>query len=115
MTESVATHSSINHLHAPVTALMFDCSGTQIYVPDVRDEASDELWDNDRASWSIEYYLGLKPTLNEQKAKVLPLDHRCLLTNVISYTILPQTMLFIRFCFVASRFSFLKILSFQFQ
>ena len=42
----------ITPLHAPVTALMFGCSGTQIYNPEVRDEGSGQFWDNDRASWS---------------------------------------------------------------
>ena len=42
--------ATINHLHAPVTALMFGCSGTQIYDPEVRDGC--QPWDNDRASWS---------------------------------------------------------------
>ena len=74
-TESVAAHSSrlqptINNcLHAPVTALMFGCYGTQIYDPEIRDEGSGQPWDN---------YLGLKPVLHEWKAKVLQLDHRCL-------------------------------------
>ena len=82
-TESVATHSSrlqptINrllnldmHVHIlnPVTALMFGCSGTQIYDSDIRDECSGQPWDN---------FLGLKPVLHGWKAKVLQLDHRCL-------------------------------------
>ena len=29
------------------------------------------------------YYLGLEPALHGRKAKVLPLDHRCLLQGVI--------------------------------
>ena len=32
--------ATINHLYAPVTALMFRCSGTRIYDPEVRDEGS---------------------------------------------------------------------------
>ena len=32
--------ATVNHLHAPVTALMFDCSGTQVCDPEVRDEGS---------------------------------------------------------------------------
>ena len=40
--------ATINHLHAPVTALMFGCSGIQFYNTEVRDEGSDQPWDNDR-------------------------------------------------------------------
>ena len=36
----------------PSYALMFGCSVTQYYDPEVRDESSGQLWDNDRASWS---------------------------------------------------------------
>ena len=49
--------ATINHLHVPVTALMFGCSGTQIYDPEVRDEGSGQPWDNDRASWSSVLHL----------------------------------------------------------
>ena len=35
--------AAINHLHAPVTALMFGCSGTKIYYPEVRDEDSGQV------------------------------------------------------------------------
>ena len=53
-TESVATHSSIgcNRQSFACPSLMFGCSGTQIYDPEVRDKGSGQLWDNDRASWS---------------------------------------------------------------
>ena len=53
--ESVATQleaATINHLHAPVTALMFGCSGTQIYDPEVRDEGSGQSSDNNQVSRS---------------------------------------------------------------
>ena len=43
--------ATINHLHAPITALMFGCSNTQIYDPEVRDEGSSQPSDSDRASW----------------------------------------------------------------
>ena len=31
---------------------LFSCSGTKIYDPEVRNESSDQPWDNYRASWS---------------------------------------------------------------
>ena len=72
--------ATINHLHAPVTTFMFGCSGTKIYDPEVRDEGSDQLRDNDQAPWySVVYYLGFKHMHHGWKAKVSPLDHCCLL------------------------------------
>ena len=60
----------ISHLHAPVTALMFSCSGTKIYDPEVRNESSGQPWDNYRASWSsvlsflsVHHKLSLKTTV----------------------------------------------------
>ena len=54
MTPLKAESATINRLHAPVTALMFGCSGTIIHNPaEVRDDGSGQPWDNDPwASWS---------------------------------------------------------------
>ena len=54
--------ATINHLHAPVTALTFGCSGAQIYDPEVMDEGLGQPRDNDRASpHDLVFYLGLEP------------------------------------------------------
>ena len=38
-------HQSFAYLGHAVTALMFDCSGTQIYDPDIIDEGSGQPWE----------------------------------------------------------------------
>ena len=56
---------------------MFGCSGTQIYDPEVRDDGSGQPWDNDWASWSSVLPRS-RTCASRVKAKVLPLDRRCL-------------------------------------
>ena len=67
----VATHSSrlqpsITYLHAPVTALMFGCFGTQIHDPDIRDEGSGHLKTNiaEQTIESISLYLSICLTVS---------------------------------------------------
>jgi len=94
-TESEAIHTALGwnrqafaFLHAPVTVLMFGCSGTQIYNPEVRDEGSGQLETtiepHDRA-----YYLVHKLALHERKIKVLYRDlslcNCCLQMSLISH------------------------------
>ena len=43
MTSMKVEAATINHLHAPFTVFMFDCSGSQIYDPEFRDEDSGQL------------------------------------------------------------------------
>ena len=56
-TEILATNSlieaaTVNYLHAAVTSLMFNCSGTQIYDPEVRDEGSGQQSPHDQVYYS---------------------------------------------------------------
>ena len=70
--------ATINHLHAPVTIFTFGYSASQIYELKVRNADSDQLWDNDQASWSSVLYLGLEPTHHGLKS-------HCKTTGHLSY------------------------------
>ena len=65
---------------SPVTTFMFGCSGTQLYDPESGMKTRVSL-ETTIEPHDLVYYLGLELALHERKAKVLPLDHRCLLIN----------------------------------
>ena len=74
-TESVATLFVASTINLSHTSFMFNCSGSKIYDPEVRDEGSGQPGFGNRASrnHNTVYHVGLEPTHTQAKRKVLSL------------------------------------------